>query len=147
MKLVLIGLIVGVTLLPAQSHVREKKLRTIYVTELHSHSGNDNVDFDALLRSKLISALVEHCGSSCTILEENPDSGADAVLSGSVWLQTTDQFHVRAQAAMRLVDRDSAVLWAATLYSSPFARSATSSLADKTARKLVEFLNGKDTNK
>lgn len=146
MKVALIGLIFGVTLLPAQSPVRENKIHSIYVTELHSHSGNDNLDFDALLRSKLISALVEHCSSSCTVLEENPDSGTDAVLSGSVWLQTTDQFHVRAQAAMRLVDKDGVVLWAATVYSSPYARSATSSLADKTAKKLVAFLNGKDTN-
>lgn len=90
-----------------------------------------------------MSALVERCASLCTVVEENPDGNADASLTGSVWLETMDQFHHRAQGAMRLVDKDGHVLWAGTLYSNPFARSATSSFADKTAKKLVGFLTGK----
>jgi hypothetical protein len=143
MRFVLPLLFVGVTLLPAQSPAPVKKVRTIYVTELHTYSGADNLDYDSFLRSKLISSLVERCGSNCTVLEENPDKGADAVLSGSILLQSADRFHRRAQGAMRLVDRDGAVIWASTVYSNPYAKSPTSSLADRTAKKLVDFLSGK----
>jgi hypothetical protein len=41
---------------------------------------------------------------------------------------------------MRLVDKEGAVLWAATVYNSPLARSATSSFADNVAKKLAAFL-------
>jgi hypothetical protein len=120
-----------------------KSVHTIYVPLMHSYSGGDNLDYDALVRSKLISSLAQYCGSSCTVLEENPDDDADAVLTGSVFLQQVDQFHRRVQGSMRLVDKDGRVLWAATIYSSVFGKSPTSSFADRTAKKVVAFLSGK----
>ena len=126
-------------LLRAQS-LGANNVRTIYVAELHFPT---NPDLDQLVRSKLIGSLAQDCGSTCTVLEENPDGGADAVLTGVVQVQTRDSVHYRGQAAMRLVNRDGAVLWAATVYSSPFAKSATSSLAENTAKKIVAFLTGK----
>lgn len=120
-----------------------KSVHTIHVPALHSYTGSDNLDYDGLVRAKLIASLAQHCGSSCTVLEENPDDDADAVLTGTVFLQQVDQFHRRAQGSMRLVDKDGRVLWAATIYSSAFGKSPTSSLADRTAKKVVAFLNGK----
>jgi hypothetical protein len=56
-------------------------------------------------------------------------------MAQSVSVQQVDQFHRRVQGSMRLVNKDGKVIWAATLYSSPFSKSATSSFADRTARK------------
>ncbi|MFZ0773570.1 MAG: hypothetical protein WCA49_22845 [Candidatus Sulfotelmatobacter sp.] len=134
-------LLVATTLLNAQSAV--KHVHRIYVDELHFPN---NPDWDGLVRSKLISSLVQDCGSGCTVVEDVGPSGdngsdtADGVLTGTVLVQSSDNRRYRIQGAMRLVDKDGAVLWAATVYSSPFARSASSSFADNTAKKLASFL-------
>jgi hypothetical protein len=120
----------------------EKHAHRIYVNELHFPS---NSDWDGIVRSKLISSLVKDCGSGCTVVEDVGPSGdngsdaADGVLTGSLVVQT-ENGRYRVQGAMRLVDKDGAVIWADTIYSSPFARSATSSFADNTAKKLTSFL-------
>lgn len=137
----LFALLFAVALLNAQSAV--KHVRRIYVDELHFRS---NPDWDGLVRSKLISSLVQDCGSDCTVVEaigangDNGEDTADGVLTGTVLVQSSDNQHYRIQGAMRLVDKDGTVVWAATIYSSPLARSASSSFADNTAKKLASFL-------
>ena len=118
-----------------------KQVHRIYVEELQVRN---NPDLDGLLRSKLISSLAQDCGASCAVVEDvgpsgdNGDDTADGVLTGSGLFQCSDNNrHCRIQAAMRLVAKDGTVVWAATIYSSPFARSASSSFADNTARKLA----------
>lgn len=139
MKAILAALLLSTALLSAQS---VKHGHRIYVDELHFPS---NPDWDGIVRSKLISSLVKDCGSGCTVVEavgpngDNGEDTAEAVLTGSLVVQT-DNGHYRVQGAMRLVDKDGAVIWADTIYSSPFARSATSSFADNTAKKLTSFL-------
>jgi hypothetical protein len=133
-------LLLATTLLNAQS---VRHVHRIYVEELHFPS---NPDWDGFVRSKLISSLVQDCGSGCTVVEaigptgDNGEDTADGVLTGTVLVQCPDNRHCRIQGGMRLVDKDGAVLWAATIYSSPFARSASSSFADNTAKKLASFL-------
>jgi hypothetical protein len=119
-----------------------KHIHTIYVNEIHFPG---NPDLDGLVRSKLISSLVQHCGSDCTVMEAVDKDGdvADAVLTGDLLFQTVDSPHFRLQGAMRLVDKDGTVLWAATVYNSPFARSVTSSFADNVTKKLASFVAGK----
>lgn len=120
-----------------------KQVHRIYVEELNVRN---NPDLDGLLRSKLISSLAQECGSGCAVVEDFGPSGdngedtADGVLTGAGLLQCSDNRHCRIQAAMRLVAKDGTVVWAATIYSSPFARSASSSFADNTAKKLASFL-------
>jgi hypothetical protein len=70
---------------------------------------------------------------------------ADGLLTGTVLVENPDNQHYRIQGAMRLVDKDGTVVWAATIYSSPFARSASSSFADNTAKKLSSFLTQSKT--
>jgi len=130
------------TLLTAQS-APVKHVHRIYVEELNVRN---NPDMDGILRSKLISSLAQDCGSGCTVVEDFGPSGdngedtADGVLTGAGLFQCSNNRHCRIQAAMRLVDKDGTVVWAATIYSSPFARSASSSFADNTAKKLSSFL-------
>lgn len=142
MKRLLLALFLSAaTLLNAQSS--EKHVLRIYVDQLHFPS---NPDLDGLLRSKLISSLAQECGSECKVVEDfgpsesNGSDKADAVLTGSGILESADNAHHRLQGAMRLVDKDGTVLWADTIYSSPFARSLSSSFADNTAKKVAGFL-------
>jgi hypothetical protein len=131
--------------LDAQSPV-VKRVHTVYVDALHFPN---NPDLDGLVRSKLISSLAQYCGSNCTVVEavgpsgDNGEDIADGVLTGTVVLQTSDSRRYRVQGSLRLINKDGAVLWAATVYSSPFARSATSSFADNAAKKLTSFLVGR----
>jgi hypothetical protein len=136
MRATLTALLFGAVLLNAQSPVANKQVHTVYVDELHFRQ---NPDYDGFVRSKIISSLAQFCGSSCTVMEADGDV-ADAVLTGNVLIQSSESGRVRVQGAMRLVDKDGAVLWAATVYSSPFARSATSSFADNAAKKLSVYL-------
>ncbi len=137
MKKTILTILLGMSLLGAQSPT--KKVHTIYVDELHFPK---NPDFDGIVRSKLISSLVQYCGSNCTVMEAVDKDGdvADAILTGSMLVQTPDSTHYKVQGAMRLVDKDGSVLWAATVYNSALARSATSSFADNVAKKLSAFL-------
>jgi hypothetical protein len=145
MRTILIAfLLAGTTFLNGQSPTVKpasaKHVHRIFVDNLHFPS---NPDWDGFVRAKLISSLVQDCGSNCAVLEENGDTGedtADSVLTGTILVQSPDERHVRVQGAMRLVDRDGTVIWAATVYSSPFARSASSSFADNIAKKLSAFL-------
>lgn len=137
MRTILTLLLFGTALLDAQAPV-PKSVHTVYVAELHFPN---NPDLDGLVRSKLISSLVKSCGSDCTVMEAVDKEGdvADAVLGGTVLVQTYNNRY-RVQGAMRLVDKDGAVLWADTVYSSALGRSATSSFADNVAKKLATFL-------
>lgn len=129
----------GAAILDAQS----KPVQTVYVNELVFRN---NPELGGFVRSKLISSLAEYCGSVCTVKEAVDGDGdvADAVLNGSVLVQQMEESRrYKVQGAMRLMDKDGAILWAATIYSSPFARSATSSFADNVAKKLALFLTGK----
>lgn len=137
----LFAFLVATTLLSAAQGART--IHRIYVNELHFPN---NPDWDGFVRSKLISSLVQNCGSNCTVVEaigpdgENGEDTADAVLTGTMLVHSSDNQHFRIQGAMRLVDKDGAVVWADTIYSSPFARSASSSFADGTAKRLTSFL-------
>ncbi|HEY1526714.1 MAG TPA: hypothetical protein VGH51_10795 [Candidatus Angelobacter sp.] len=148
MKNPVLVLLFGTVLLTAQTPKSAapeavKQGPRIFVAELHFPS---NPDWDGLVRSKLISSLVQDCGSDCTVVEavgptqDDDGDGADGVLTGDILVQSHDQRHYRVQGAMRLVDKNGKILWAATIYSSPFARSATSSFAENTAKKLSSFL-------
>lgn len=125
---------------PAKTHIRR-----IYVSEIEFPSTVPQ-NFGSMIRSKLISSLVEVCGSNCTVAEATTPDGnngqdvADAILTGTIGVENPDNRHWRIQGAMRLVDKDGDVVWAATIYNSPFARSASSSFADNTAKKLASFL-------
>lgn len=136
MKALLAGIMLATTLAAQPAHIH-----TVYVDEIHFQS---NSDFDGIVRAKLISSLAQQCGSACTVMEAVDKEGdvADAMLTGAVVVQTPDSRRYRVQGAMRLVDKNGAVLWAATVYSSPLARSASSSFADNVAKKLAEFLTG-----
>jgi hypothetical protein len=137
MKPLLAALILSSTLLGAQS---AKNINRIYVTEMHFPS---NPDLDNIVRSKLISSLVRDCGSRCTVVEENgndSDEVADGVLTGAMSIQTDGNGHYRVQGAMRLVAKDGSIVWADTVFSNPFARSASSSFADNIAKRLTTFL-------
>jgi hypothetical protein len=136
MKNLLAALLFSTALLSAQS---VKHIHRIYVNEMHFPS---NPDWDGIVRSKLISSLVKDCGSGCTVIEENGDNAedmADGVLTGAMVIQT-DNGRYRVQGAMRLVAKDGSVVWADTVYSSPFAHSASTSFADNTAKRLTTFL-------
>ncbi len=141
-------LLCGVTLVNAQS--APKHTQQIYVDALHFPA---NSDWDGLVRSKLITGLVQDCAAACSVVEANGDSGdngqdiADAVLTGTVVVENNGYGRYRVQGAMRLVAKDGTVLWANTVYSSPLARSATSSFADNTAKKLATFLSQADARK
>ena len=141
-RFLVISLLFGSTVLMAQS-APVRHIHRIYVDELHFRS---NPDWDGLVRSKLISSLAQDCGSGCTVVEavgangDNGEDTADAVLTGTVLVQSSDNQHYRIQGAMRLVDKDGTVVWADTIYSSPFARSASSSFANNTAKKIASFL-------
>lgn len=80
MKTLLTALL-SISLLGAQSPT--KRVRTVYVDELHFPK---NPDFDGIVRSKLISSLVQYCGSNCTVKEAANQEGdvADAILTGSL---------------------------------------------------------------
>jgi hypothetical protein len=143
-KLLAALLLSAATLLNAQS--TEKKVLHIYVDQLHFAS---NPDLDGLLRSKLISSLAQECGIGCKVVEDfgptesNGSDKADAVLTGGGVLESPDNVHRRLQGGMRLVDKDGTVLWADTIYSSPFARSISSSFADNTAKKVAAVLEAR----
>jgi len=113
MKAIFTMLLFGTAFLSAQSPTN--RVHTIYVNELHFPN---NPDFDGVVRSKLISSLAQYCGSDCTVKETVDGEGdiADAVLTGTVIVQSPDARHYKVQGAMRLVDKDGAVLWAATVY-------------------------------
>src|SRR5271170_5406943 len=85
MKAILAVLLLGTALLDAQSPA-VKRVHTVYVDQLHFPN---NPDFDGLVRSKLMSSLVQDCASSCTVMEAVDKDGdvADAVLTGSVLIQ------------------------------------------------------------
>jgi hypothetical protein len=136
MKTFLTALLLSAALLSAQS---TRHVYRIYVNAMHFPS---NPDLDGFVRSKLISSLVKDCGPNCTVVEENGDNAeemADGVLTGAVVVQN-DNGRYRIQGAMRLVSKDGSVEWADTIYSSPFAHSASSSFADNTAKRLTTFL-------
>jgi len=147
--LIAAALLLAATLVNAQQGAAVKLVSTakhvhrIYVDELHFPN---NPDWDGIVRSKLISSLAQDCGSGCAVVEaigpngDNGEDTSDGILTGSLLVQSADGRHFRVQGAMRLVDKDGTVVWAATIYSSPFARSATSSFADNTAKKLTSFL-------
>lgn len=141
---VIVILVFAATLLNAQAPAKAR-VRRIYVDDFPV---NTNAEEASMVRSKIISSLVEACGSNCTVVEaigpsgENGQDTADAILTGTIRVDTPDSRHYRVQGAMRLIDKDGSVLWAGTIYSSPFARSATSSFADNTAKKLASFLSG-----
>jgi hypothetical protein len=84
-----IVLLLAVASLRAQSTT--KHVRGIYVDELHFPS---HPDLDATVRSKLISSLAQNCGSICAVAEEDT---ANAVLSGSLDVQTSDNQSYRVQ--------------------------------------------------
>jgi hypothetical protein len=142
MKAILTVLLFGTGLLNAQA-VAARSVHRVYVAELHFPK---NPDYDGIVRSKLVGSLARYCGSACTVVEavgpsdNNGPDIADGILIGTVVVQTSDNRRYVVQGAMRLVDKDGNVLWADTVYSSPFARSATSSFAENTAKKLASFL-------
>ena len=137
-KTTLMALFLGITVVDAQPPA-DKQVHTVYADEFRFPN---NPDLDGLVRSKLISSLAKFCGSSCTVMEAAEKEGdvADTVLKGTVLVQTPDSRRYRVQGAMRLLDKDGAVLWADTVYSSPLATSATSSFADNVAKKLSSYL-------
>jgi hypothetical protein len=130
----LIVLLLAAASLSAQSTA--KHVRRIYVDELHFPS---HPELDASVRSKLISSLAQDCASSCTVVEGGEDT-ADAVLTGSLLIQTSDNQQYRVQGTMRLVDKNGTVIWAAMVYSSAPAQSIAANFADYTAKKLTAFL-------
>lgn len=137
-------IVLAATLLNAQAPAKNH-IRRIYVSEFEFTS-NAPQDFASMIRSKLISSLVEACGSNCTVVEsttptgENGQDVGDAILTGTIHVENPNNRHWQVQGAMRLVDKDGDVIWAGTIYNSPFARSASSSFADNTAKKLTSFL-------
>ncbi len=128
----LIALLLIVASLNAQSTT--KHIRRIYVDELHFPS---HPDIDASVRSELINSLGRDCGSGCTVVEKDT---ADAVLTGSVSVQTSNNQNYTVQGTMRLVDKNGTVIWAAMIYSSAPAQSVASNFAEHAAKNLTTFL-------
>src|ERR1700683_2220935 len=98
MKIFFALLLFGTALLHAQSPAG-KRVQTVYVDQLHFPN---NPDFDELVRSKLMGSLAQQCGSGCTVMEAVDKDGdiADAVLTGTVLVQTPDSRHYRVQGSM-----------------------------------------------
>jgi len=147
MKRVLFAVMLFVaTLLSAQAPAA-KQVHKIYVGEFRNPD-NPDVDrgFGEFVRSKMISSLAQRCGSACTVVEtggtsgDDDEAGSDGVLTGMLFVESNEYHRYRVQGAMRLVDKNGVVVWAATIYSSPFAKSATSSFCDNTAKRLMTFL-------
>jgi hypothetical protein len=126
-------------LLIAQTSVqRLRDVKKVYVGSFGDAFAAD------VIRNKLISHLVK---SGRVEVVENPDQ-ADAILTGAS--QVTDAaatesnthggrtYH--ATAGVRLLNRDSKILWADDTTNGIFARSVTSSIADKIAKKLLKAI-------
>src|SRR4051812_22239521 len=105
MKNPVLVLLFGTVLLTAQTPKSAapeavKQGPRIFVAELHFPS---NPDWDGLVRSKLISSLVQDCGPDCTVVEavgptqDDDGDGADGVLTGDILVQSHDQRHYRVQ--------------------------------------------------
>jgi len=128
---ILVVMLLAAASLSAQS---AKHVHRIYVDELHFPS---HPDMQTSVRSELISSLGQDCGSGCTVVEKDT---ADAVLTGSVSVQTSNNQNYTVQGTMRLVDKNGTVIWAAMIYSSAPAQSVASNFAEHTAKNLTTFL-------
>jgi len=125
------------TLLIAQSDVQHlQDVKRIYVVPIEG----DNVALANLLSAKLVSYLAKQ--QRVTVVDS--EEAADAVLVSAGRLDTVTgpygQLHYRLQGAVHLSSKDGVILWADDLTNSRFARSATSSFAEKVARKLSQAM-------
>ena len=125
------------TLLVAQSEVQHlQDVKKIYVVPIEG----DNVALANLLSAKLVSYLVKQQ----RVIVVDSEEAADAVLVSAGRLDTVNgpygETHYRLQGAVHLANKDGVILWADDLTNSRFARSATSSFAEKVARKLSQAM-------
>jgi hypothetical protein len=138
MKLTVLTIILAVASIASAQTITHP--HRIYVDPELSYS-------NGLLRSKLIASLAQYCKDSCTVVEaaapngDNGDENSDSVLTGTIIVESNYQQRYRVQGAMRLLDHDGTVIWASTVYSGHFARSATSSFADATAKQIAAYLS------
>lgn len=136
MVLTLLLLCVSVHL-DAQSVIhRLQDVKIIYVKPL----GGTDIAAANLINAKLVTYLAKHHDISVVETAEN----ADAILTGTAVIQNSTnslgQATIRVQATMRLDNKEGVVLWADDISNSPFASSASSSLAENVANKLVKAI-------
>jgi hypothetical protein len=129
------------TLLVAQSEVQHlQDVKKIYVVPVQG----DNVALANLLSAKLVSYLAKQ--QRVTVVDS--EEAADAVLVSTGRLDTVNgpygEAHYRLQGAVHLASKDGVILWADDLTNSRFARSATSSFAERVARKLSQAITEAD---
>jgi siroheme synthase (precorrin-2 oxidase/ferrochelatase) len=99
-----------------------------------------------MLSAELISHLTKH---GIAVVESVDD--ADAVLNcaGLIQTSTTEygRTRYRIHAAVRLVNKDGAVLWADDISSSRYAQSASSSFSENVAKSLEQAMSAKQKDK
>ncbi len=125
------------TLLIAQADIQHlQDVKKIYVVPVVG----DNAALANLLSAKLVSYLAKQ--QRVTVVES--EETADAVLVSTGRLDTVTgpygEPHYRLQGAVHLTNKDGVILWADDLTNSRFARSATSSFAERVARKLAQAM-------
>lgn len=133
-------------LVQAQSGVqRLQDVKKLYVGSLGDSEGSD------LIRSKIISHLVKS-GRIEVVENENQ---ADAILTGASKVAQRAYYNANATttnananagtrydatAGVRLLNKDSRILWADDTSNGMFARSVTSSIADKISKDLLKAI-------
>jgi hypothetical protein len=123
----------------AQTVDKLQDVRAIYVV----HFTGQSPEIADLISAKLISYLSKQPG--VTVVTDEGE--ADAVLTGSGRIDQTGYLNgnpeYRATLAARLEGKGGVVLWADDVTSSPYARSVTSSVCERTATRLSQALSGK----
>jgi hypothetical protein len=130
----LFALGLGIPLQAESPTTKDIRSQTIFITPI-----GDN-DVGKVIREKLVADLAAHF----MILESGVE--ADLILTGSNVTNTFQQYDsigrlhtaYRITAMVRLVDRDSHVLWSTSVNNGMLARSATSDVAKKIAEALEQ---------
>src|SRR5258708_3861938 len=124
-------------LLIAQPEVqRLQDVKKIFVAPVRG----DNVAFANLLSAKLVSYLAKQR----RVVVVDSEEASDAILIAAGRLDsaigTYGETYYHFQGAVHLASKDGVVLWADDLTNSRFARSATSSFAERVAKKLAQAM-------
>lgn len=139
-------LLFGAGLILAEGGVQHlRDVKKVYVGSFGDSAGAD------VIRNKLISHLVK--SGRIEVVEK--EDQADAILTGAGQISENHVFnasstatggsahgstHYHATAGVRLLSRDSKILWADDTSNGMFALSASSSLADKIAKRLLKAI-------
>jgi len=135
----LLALCGSASLLLAQSEVEVQRLQDVKKIFVAPVRG-DNAALANLLGAKLVTYLAKQK----RVVVVDSEEAADANLSVAGRLDSTTgsygETYYHLQAAVHLSNKDGVILWAEDLSNSRFARSATSSFAERVAKKLAQAM-------